>query len=182
MDRINRILRHELYLEYLQRINEWEKERIFCKHDMVHFLDVCRLAEIEWLQLRICEMEKLQQENKDYLLDPRNRELIFVNKELIYAAGLLHDIGRWQEYEKGIRHETASARLAPEILKDSGFNPEETEEIIKAIGNHRNSSVKEEISLSGFLYRADKKSRACFSCKAEPECDWSVEKKNLVLS
>ena len=133
---------------------------IFCKHDMVHFLDVCRLAEIEWLQLHSCEIEK----------------------ELIYAAGLLHDIGRWQEYENGIRHEMASGQLAPEILEDCGFHTEETEEIIKAIKNHRNSSIKEENSLSGLLYRADKKSRACFCCKAEAECDWPAEKKNLVLS
>ena len=165
MERVNRILKHKLYREYSDRIKTWEQDRIFCKHDMIHFLDVCRLMEIEWLELQL-----------------RSLEVGMIDKEIIYATGLLHDIGRWQEYENGIRHEISSGQLAPEILKDCGFGETETAEIIKAIENHRNSTVKEEISLSGFLYRADKKSRACFSCKAEPECDWSVEKKNLVLN
>lgn len=182
MERINRILKHILYREYIQRINQCERDRIFCKHDMVHFLDVCRLAEIEWLELQLAEMKEKQQQNKENIAAKGECKLKRINKELIYAAGLLHDIGRWQEYENGIRHEISSGQLAPEILKDCGFGETETAEIIKAIENHRNSTVKEEISLSGFLYRADKKSRACFSCKAEPECDWSVEKKNLVLN
>lgn len=181
MERINRILKHELYQEYIQRINVYEQDRIFCGHDMVHFLDVCRLAQIEWLELRLAEMEEKQQ-SKDKTDAGKDSKLRQINKELIYAAGLLHDIGRWQEYEKGIRHEIASGQLAPQILKDCGFDKTETDEIINAIGNHRNSLVKEEISLSGLLYRADKKSRACFSCKAEKECDWSAEKKNLVLN
>ena len=181
MERINRILKHKLYLEYTQRINVREQDRIFCKHDMVHFLDVCRLAEIEWLELRIVEMEDRQQQSEDNLCCKSDSKLSFIKKEMIYAGGLLHDIGRWQEYENGIRHEIAGGDLAPKILFDCGFNEKETDEIIKAIKNHRNSAVKEEISLSGFLYRADKKSRACFCCKAEAECDWSWEKKNLEL-
>ena len=99
--------------------------------------------------------------------------------ETIETAGLLHDIGRWQEYEQGIRHEIAGSILAPAILKDCGFTESETKEIVLAVSNHRNSEIKEELSLSGYLYRADKKSRPCFLCEAEKECDWSREKKNL---
>ena len=181
MERVNRILKHKLYLEYIQRIKIWEKERIFCKHDMVHFLDVCRLAEIEWLELRLREAQKNQKEILDSLNIKSDNKLKVVSKELIYAAGLLHDIGRWQEYESGIRHEISSSKLAYEILLDAGFCEEEIEEIILAVSNHRNSAIKEENSLSGFLYRADKKSRACFCCEAEKECEWSVLKKNLEL-
>ena len=47
-----------------------------------------------------------------------------------------------------------------------------------AILQHRNESVKEEKNLRGVLYRADKASRACFACKAEPECNWKDDKKN----
>ena len=164
MERVNRILKHKLYREYSDRIKTWEQDRIFCKHDMIHFLDVCRLMEIEWLELQL-----------------RSLEVGMIDKEIIYATGLLHDIGRWQEYESGIRHEIAGSKLAYEILQDTGFHIKETEEILLAISNHRNSGVKEEISLSGLLYRADKKSRACFCCEAEPECDWSVVKKNMVI-
>lgn len=177
MERVNRIIKNKLYLEYIERIKAYEKDRIFCKHDIVHFLDVCRLAEILWLKHRISKMEEKFQDN---CLISEEAELI--NRELIYAAGLLHDIGRWQEYESGTRHETASAALAPGILRECGFAEEEIEKIIVAISNHRDKKMKEEKSLAGFIYRADKKSRPCFLCEAEKECDWSVTKKNLEIS
>ena len=177
MERINRIIKHKLYLEYIEKIKLHEKDRIFCKHDAVHFLDVCRLAEIEWLKQQITGTDQ----RSGWLLgkSDEGKENVFVDRELIYAAGLLHDIGRWQEYEQGIRHEIASSVLAPEILWECGFTESETKEIVIAVSNHRNSEVKEEMSLSGYLYRADKKSRPCFLCEAEKECDWSREKKNL---
>ena len=37
--------------------------------------------------------------------------------ELTAAAALLHDCGKHEQYENGILHEQASARIAPEILK-----------------------------------------------------------------
>ena len=174
MERVNKIINHPRYREYLDQIKKCEIERIFCKHDMVHFLDVCRIAENLWLQHRL--------KGQEY--NPKGTETFFHKeryRELIYAAGLLHDIGRWQEYESGIRHEIASAKLAPEILEQCGFDREETKEIIMAIENHRNRNVKEQVDLSGLLYRADKASRACFACEAQLLCDWSKEKKNLVL-
>lgn len=177
MNRINRIIKHALYLEFIDKIKLYEKNRIFCKHDPVHFMDVCRLAEIDWLKYRLGESEgyteRANSENEP--------ERIPINKEMLYACGLLHDIGRWQEYETGIRHEIASAKLAPEILKDCGFEKYEIEEIILAIRNHRNKEIENELSLSGFLYRADKKSRPCYLCEAEGECDWSLSKKNLEI-
>ena len=160
MVRINQILAHSKYKDYLKRIEEAEKDRIFCGHDLVHFLDVCRLAWILYLE-----------EDKAANLD----------KEWVYAAGLLHDIGRWKQYRDGTPHEQASAELAEDILKDCGFDGRETKLILTAIGNHRNPKVIKEISLSGYLYRADKMSRACFGCKAEAACDWSQEKKNRKL-
>ena len=45
----------------------------------------------------------------------------------------------------------------------------------------RNKEIAEDISLAGFIYRADKKSRPCYFCEAESECDWSVTKKNLEI-
>lgn len=176
MDRINRIIKHKLYLEYISKIKVYEQDRIFCKHDMVHFLDVCRLAEILWLKDRISRLNEKSQDNS--LAD---KESDFVERELIYASGLLHDVGRWQEYENGIRHEIASAGLAPEILRDCGFTEEEIEKIVFAISNHRNKDMQDEKSLAGFIYQADKKSRPCFSCEAEHKCDWPVLKKNLEI-
>lgn len=176
MERINRIIKHELYLEYVKRIKAYEQDRIFCKHDMIHFLDVCRLAEILWLNDRILEIEENAQK-----IFKVNEEKEAVSRELIYASGLLHDIGRWQEYESGVRHEIASAGLAPEILRDCGFTEEEIEKIVFAISNHRNKEMKDKKSLAGFIYQADKKSRPCYSCEAERECDWPAAKKNLEI-
>lgn len=158
MDRVNRILKNEKYQEYLNRNREAERERIFCKHDMGHFLDVARLSMI-------------LNEKEEYGLP----------KELIYATALLHDIGRFQQYADGTAHEEASKELSFNILEECDFTSKEIEEILLAIVNHRNVSCKEEKNLSGLLYRADKMSRACFACQSESECNWKKEKKNLSI-
>lgn len=158
MERINRILKNDLYQEYLAKNNQAEASRRFCHHNMGHFLDVARIAMILNLE-----------------------EGYGQKKEIIYAAALLHDIGRWMQYEDGTPHEEASVRLAPEILSDCGFWGEESDRILAAIGNHRNAEIKGEKSLSGLLYRADKLSRACFACEMEKECNWKNDKKNLEL-
>lgn len=158
MERVNRILKQDLYLDYLKRNELAEKDRKFCRHHMVHFLDVARIAMI-------------LNQKESYGIEP----------EMIYAAALLHDIGRWKQYQDGTPHEVASAELAPEILLKSGFDSEETNVIIKAIESHRDPGVREEKSLKGLLYRADKDSRPCFACEMEKECNWKNERKNLLL-
>ncbi|MBQ3105643.1 MAG: HD domain-containing protein [Lachnospiraceae bacterium] len=163
MERINRILENEEYRSYVRRIEEAERERRFCLHNMGHFLDVCRLALLEYYEAG------------------QKGEVPDLRIDWIYGAGLLHDIGRFMEYESGIPHEKASAGLAPGILRDCGFSEKEINCITEAIENHRNKEVSDRMSLSGFLYRGDKKSRPCFACKAERECDWSSQKKNLKL-
>lgn len=158
MERVNRILHHKRYQEYLDRNRTAEEGRRFCRHDVGHFLDVARLALIFDLE-----------------------QGMSIPKETIYAAALLHDIGRWKQYEDGTPHEKVSALLAVEILSDCGFAGKEAGQILSAIRNHRNAAIKEERTLDGILYRADKMSRSCFSCAAEPECDWKGDKKNLTL-
>lgn len=158
MERVNRILSSSRYREYLDKNNRAEADRRFCHHNIGHFLDVARIA------LILNETQGYGQ-----------------SQEIIYAAALLHDIGRWMQYEDGTPHEKASAVLAPEILSDSGFTKEESSIILRAIEEHRNVLVREEKSLSGLLYRADKYSRPCFACEMEKECDWKKDKKNLKL-
>ena len=158
MERIDRMIQDKLYRDYLEKNEMAEKERRFCRHNMAHFLDVARIAMI-------------LNASEDY----------GISAELIYGAALLHDIGRWKQYEDGTPHEQASAVLAPEILRQCGFDEQETAQIIKAIGDHRNQDIQERKDLSGLLYRADKLSRACFACKMEKECNWKNEKKNMTL-
>ncbi|MBO4337216.1 MAG: HD domain-containing protein [Lachnospiraceae bacterium] len=156
--RNNDLISHLDYKRYLGYNEEAEKERKFCHHDMGHFLDVARIAMIL---------------NAD--------EEYGIEAEMIYAAALLHDIGRWEQYENGTDHAKASARLAGPILKDCGFSEKESTLIVSAIETHRDKSVSAQKDLSGLLYRADKLSRACFACKAESECNWKDDKKNLQL-
>lgn len=158
MERVNRILKNERYRACLEENRKCEEKRIFCHHDMTHFLDVARLA---------------------YLINLE--ENVGVSKERIYAAALLHDIGRHQQYREGIPHEIASAEIAPEILRHCGFSEQETVQIVEAIANHRNADVKGRRDLTGLIYRGDKLSRSCFGCMAEKECNWKRDKKNLEL-
>lgn len=158
MDRVNEILLNRTYRECLGKIRVCEADRIFCKHDMAHFMDVARLA---------------------YIINLR--EGLNIKEERIYAAALLHDIGRHEQYIDGTPHQEASARIAPAILQACGFSKAESEDIINAIAQHRNSEIKNEKSLAGIIYRADKMSRSCYGCEAEKQCSWSDEKKNLKI-
>lgn len=158
MDRINQILNHDLFEEYIRRNNQAEANRRFCRHNMEHFMDVARIGMLLNLE-----------------------EGYGIDREMVYGAALLHDVGRFQQYLDKTPHEIASAQLAQEILQDSGFSDREAGIITEAIRSHRNAACQEEKNLNGLLYRADKMSRACYSCKAEPECNWNEEKKNRMI-
>ena len=100
MERVNAICRHKLWRESVDEIARLEQDRAFCRHDRAHFLDVARLAYIENLE-----------------------QGLGVDKELIYAAALLHDIGRHLQYTQNIPHDEAGAQLAEIIMADCGFRP-----------------------------------------------------------
>ena len=102
-----------------------------------------------------------------------------LSREIIYATALLHDIGRAQQYLLGIPHDIAGAEIAGKILTDLHFTEQEKKEILSAISQHRNDCSDQK--LSNLLYKADKKSRNCFSCSAASECYWPSEKKNLTI-
>ena len=157
MHRVNSILQNEKFKECLRKNYEYEINREFCHHDMQHFLDVARIAYIQVL------------ENK-----------LEIEKDIVYATGLLHDIGRWLQYETGVSHEKAGAEFAQEILIECGYEKQEVERIVKAIGNHRKKDNSND-SLSQIIYSSDKISRSCFNCKAYKDCKWSDEKKNNTI-
>lgn len=157
-ERINKIINNEKYKEYLQRTEEAENHREFCKHNIEHFLDVCRIG---------------------YIISLENG--INFKKDIIYAVGLLHDIGRFKQYEEGTPHNIASVELALPILKESGYEDDEIEEITSAIEGHR-TFVSDENSLQNIMYRADKLSRKCFRCSSSETCNWSYEKRNMIIT
>ena len=150
----NRIIKNQRYLAICRRIQEFEKERVFCGHDMEHFLSVARIA------MLMCAEEGLSP-------DP----------EVIYAAALLHDIGRAEEYTNGTPHDEAGAVIAGEILDELECPQDMKAEIVSLIASHRRAH-SERSPLESVFYRADKKSRMCFFCKAADICNWDETKRN----
>lgn len=153
MEKVNAILNNPKYINYLKRLENYEVNRKFCKHNMKHFLDLARIAYIMVLE-----------DNLNY------------SKEIIYAIGLLHDIGRVLEYEKDIPHHKGSVIIAKELLKDSEFKNEEIEKILEGIEFHRTDSLS---CLGKIIYESDKLSRDCYNCEAVKECYWDKDKKNM---
>lgn len=169
ISRCQLIYDHPLYQEELTKIAGFESDRIFCRHTFEHFMDVARIAYIISLE-------------QDFKL----------SKEVIYAAALLHDIGRARQYEDGTPHDEAGAEIADKILSDSGFSSDERDIITSAIRSHRGKcdDISDGCSdtelamniLAAIIYKADKASRQCFRCSAQKECNWNMEKRNLEIN
>lgn len=160
MKRVNAILRHPLFAEKLRLLNELEAERIFCRHDLTHLLDVARLMWIDVLE-----------------------QGLDMDRDVVYAAALLHDLGRAEQIRHGIPHEQASAALAEVILPDAGFDEDETKAVIAAIRGHRGSAPADAREILGeILYRADKACRLCWRCDAREACNWPEERKNAGIA
>lgn len=153
MKRVQQLFAMPRYQEELKAITEAEVSRRFCRHTLEHFLDVARLMYIRSLE-----------------------EGSPLDREVIYAAALLHDLGRGMQYREGTPHQEAGVVLARELLPECGFDPEEIRQIVSAIENHRGKDSQE--VLARYLYQADKLSRNCFVCPASDECYWPEEKKN----
>lgn len=158
MEKVTKILNHPQFMHYLALNQQWEKNRTFCIHDINHFIDVARIGYIMNLEQRLG-----------------------FQKEIIYAAALLHDIGKWMQYQSGIPHNEASAQLCIGILQDAGFLSAESQTIQSAIYTHRHY-LQEDSSLNRLLYIADKKSRACFYCMQKQQCNWDDSQKNDTLT
>ena len=131
MERFQKIVWHEKYKETYERLQQLEIDRKFCGHDIEHFLSVARISYLMILEKRLP-----------------------VSKDIIYATALLHDLGRADQYEKGISHEEAGAILAEEILTDCGYTREERKFMTDTILRHRDMKEESE-SFASIFYRAD---------------------------
>ena len=157
-DKVNLIIKNNIFRYNLSKIEESEKNRKYCKHNMQHFLDVARLM---------------------YIISLENN--FNIPKYIIYTTALLHDIGRGEQYENGIAHNIASVLIAKKILKQCEYGDKEINEILEAIGNHRKDTENFE-SLSNLLYKCDKLSRDCVHCEASTGCKWPSDKRNLRIN
>ncbi len=181
MERADAILAHPAFCRELAVIEAAELDRRFCRHGLAHLLDVARAA---WILVLEEELE--------------------LERDLVYAAALLHDIGRGMQYSHGVSHDEAGVEIAREILgtveADRRFSSSERHAILAAVRGHRGVSDAAEQACAGVdrgdadrtdadraselarvVRTADHASRACFACPARGECYWPDEKKNLTL-
>ena len=156
MDLTDKIINNIEYKTCMERIKAFEKDRVFCKHDIEHLLSVARIAYCINLE--------------------RGYDL---SKDLIYSAALLHDIGRCRQYEEGVPHEEAGVDISRRILKSCHAPESVTEEVIEAVASHRGKDRSQEAVLAQIIRSADNLSRACFNCKAQDDCKWTPDRKNM---
>lgn len=154
MRKCSKILKNTEFRELLAKINKAEKDRIYCLHGIEHLMDTARAG---------------------YIINLENK--LNIPKEIVYGAALMHDIGRWAQYEGTIEHHIASAKTAERILPQCGYTPEETALISDAVRAHRNTSGKIE-TLSDVIAEADKKTRMCMLCSAADTCKWKDSERN----
>ena len=84
MKNIDRIINHPLFIMSMKKIHDYEIDRVFCCHGIEHSLDVARVAYITNLE-----------------------QNLGFQKEMIYAAALLHDIGKYsKEFQRKIQENT----------------------------------------------------------------------------
>lgn len=157
MPRLTELLHHPLFLKQMEQIEQQEQGRQFCRHGWQHCMDVARGAA---------------------LLNAERR--LGLDKELIYAAALMHDLGRAEQYAKGTSHEEAGRQLALAILPACGFQPWESRCIAQAVERHRDQEETGNL-LAALLAEADKKTRLCFACRAGTQCNWPENKKNQTI-
>ena len=165
MPRVDAVAAHPLFRAELAVIEAAEAERAFCRHGLSHLLDVARLAWIRALE-----------------------EGLALDRELVYVAALLHDIGRAEQYRVGTPHDMAGERVAAEILgtleDGDGFSGAERELVLAAVRGHRSHGGTADggaFDLPGLIVWADHASRPCFACPAADACYWPAEKRNLNL-
>ena len=75
MKRVNAIISHPVFQRELKKIESLEQKRAYCRHDLGHLLEVARIAYIMALE-------------EGHQIQP----------DIVYAAALLHDIGKIFEY------------------------------------------------------------------------------------
>lgn len=198
MPRVDAIWNHPIYQERYRALQRAERDRVFCGHGLQHFLDVARIAWTVLLErgvaashadaLSDCDAADRSAAEVGAEVDARSPK---VARDVVYAAALLHDMGRADEYETGESHDIAGTRIAAEILgtveQDKRFSSSECEQILAAIAHHRTSSgyapdASGAGALGEALRYADKAARACYACPARELCNWPDGKKNLTIA
>lgn len=152
---VTALLHHPDFVAAVDTIERNEVSRRFCRHGLTHLLDVARIT---WI---LC------------LENQRS-----FDKEVVYLAALLHDLGRCRD---NANHDAVSVTLAAQLLPACGASEECCRLVTEAISMHRQKNAAIDLSsasLGELLAYADKQSRACFRCAAAEDCYWDAQLKN----
>lgn len=153
MSYLARLLALESYRQALRALEDQEADRIYCKHNLDHFLDVARVT------MLVCA---------DFDIP--------ADKDVVYLAALMHDLGRLDKGQAD--HPVASAQLADQWLEAIDFPADRRPEVIRLIEGHgwRGPAVPSNL-LEAFSL-ADSLSRPCYQCPATDSCHWPADRKN----
>lgn len=153
MKKVNLILAHNTFVQVMKKLEEAEKGRIFCIHNIEHLLNVARIMTIKNIE-----------------------QNLGFDKEIIYGTAILHDIGKLEQYQNGTKHALVGSEMAYQILLDCNFSTKEAKLMCDAIKTH--NSHEPTTTFGELLRSSDKESRNCFICSASHECNWKENKKN----
>jgi len=160
MEFVDKLLYDTEYISILEELKYIETDRFFCKHGLSHLLATARIMWIFCLE-----------------------QGIEIEKELVYLAALLHDIGRVPEHKYGIPHDSGSILLGEALLRQIGYDDDKIQQILSAIDEHSGHADQlNSPDLSILLKKADKLSRNCFACQAKVLCKWEEDKKNKTIT
>lgn len=160
MENTNIIYRLEKVQAYLEDLKNIEEDRLYCRHDIYHFLTTGRIA---------------------YILTLENG--LDVSRDLVYTTALLHDLSKAVEDREGLSHSKYSARLAEDILDHTNFSKGEKDLIIQAIRDHSGWDPEPKLDTFPDIFRyADNLSRDCYNCTMADSCKWEDARKNFEIS
>ncbi|MCL5058005.1 MAG: HD domain-containing protein [Actinobacteria bacterium] len=159
LGRIGVVRKDPFYLDCLSLNGERERDRLFCRHDYRHMVLVSQIS---------CKVIK-QTGGLNILVKTEGLSGIRSALEVVYAAGLLHDMGRWRQYDTGEDHALAGSVMAGSVLERAGFSKREAGVITRAIREHR-KALPGQSYLGRVLCLADDLSRPCGSCGARLDC------------
>lgn len=124
MPRVDALVASESFRCAIAAVDEAERDRPWCRHGMPHLLDVARICWIAVLGQRLP-----------------------IARDVVYAAALLHDIGRAAQYATGEPHDVAGARMAAELLDAMPellrFSEDERALILAVVSGHRGRGESE---------------------------------------
>lgn len=185
MPRVRAIWESPAFRDALASIDGAERDREFCGHGVAHLVDVARVA---W----ILNLERG----------------LGLDREVVYAAAFLHDVGRAAQYATGEPHDAAGERMAAELLDalpgELAFPASGREAILAAVRGHRGDvridrggagegarraveggdgggDSPASTPLASIIREADGRSRPCYACPAREACYWPDERKNLSI-